>query len=156
MHTKGFSGAEKNDARAHELAAAGAALGCSDSKGVLGYVTYAGCGVPQNKQIGERLMRESADEGSAWGQRALGLLHYDCGTGVALDLREAARYFRMAAEQGHSEAQIRLGEMYEYGRGVARDLSEAARYLCMAADQGHSEAKFNLSEMYRRYILELF
>ena len=48
MHIEGRSSADKNGARAHEHAAAGAALGCSDSKGVLGLLTYKGCGVPKN------------------------------------------------------------------------------------------------------------
>ena len=139
MHIEGSSAADKNVARAHELAAAGAALGCSDSKGVLGWLTYLGSGEP----IGEQLMRESSDVGGAWGQWALGNFYYR-----TPNFFEAARYYRMAAEQGHSDAQFRLGNIYENGTGVAQDYSEALRYNRMAAEQGHSNAQFDIGNMY--------
>ena len=62
---------------ARKLAAAGAALGCSDSLGVLGLLTHEDeihNEVPEDKEVGERLIEESADAGSAWGHWALGLL----------------------------------------------------------------------------------
>ncbi len=148
MHMRGLFTADKNAARAHELAVAGAALGCSDSKGVFGLLTHKGCRVPQNKQIGKQTIRESADAGSAWGQWALGLLH----NSRSQNFIEAARYFRMAAEQGHAKAQFELGHMYQEGDGVAQDFSEAVRYCRMAAEQGQDDAQFELGEMYHEAV----
>ena len=158
MHLSGHSAADKNVARAHELAACGAALGCSDSKGVLGWLTYKGRGVFRNKQTGEQLMRESADAGSAWGQWALGLMYYQRQSRMPAEIEghcreETVRYFRMAAERGHSDAQFYLGRVLE-GRvdqhfGVVdRDINEAARFYLMAAQQGHSAAQTKLGNMF--------
>ena len=47
---------------------------------------------------------------------------------MAQDAAEAARYYRLAAEQGYAAAQCNLGVCYERGEGVAQDAVEAARY----------------------------
>jgi TPR repeat protein len=184
MHLKGYSGADKNIARARELAAAGAALGCSDSKGVLGWLTYK----TSDKPTGEQLMRESAGAGSAWGQWALGRFYLKTAMTKYYEVHkkppyfphesefeEAARYFRLAADQGHSDAQARLGCMLEdrltgslfcsaeYGYDSDTDRltgslfcsaeygydSDAVRFYRMAAEQGHSGAVLRLKKWNR-------
>jgi flagellar biosynthesis GTPase FlhF len=64
------------------------------------------------------------------------------GEGVAKDNVEAARLFRLAADQGDAKAQSELGRMHRNGEGVARDNVEAARLLRLAADQGIAEAQY--------------
>jgi hypothetical protein len=64
------------------------------------------------------------------------------------DLAEAARLYRLAADQGNADAQYRLGMMYMEGTGVGRDLVEAARLLRLAADQGDADAQYQLGLMY--------
>ena len=54
---------------------------------------------------------------------------------MAQDWTEAARYYRLAAEQGVAEAQFHLGCCYERGEGVAQDWAEAVRYYRLAAAQ---------------------
>ncbi len=61
---------------------------------------------------------------------------------------EAARWYRMAAEQGEADAQNNLGLMYELGEGVPQDNGEAARWYRKAAEQGDVNAQFNLAFMY--------
>ena len=63
---------------------------------------------------------------------------YYSGEGVAKDLAEAARLFRLASDQGHAAAQNRLGGVYYTGYGVVKDLAEAARLFRLAADQGNA------------------
>ena len=46
---------------------------------------------------------------------------------------------RQAAEQGHAQAQNRLGGMYEHGRGVGKDYVEAVRWYRKAAEQGRRQ-----------------
>ena len=46
------------------------------------------------------------------------------------------RLYRLAADQGHAEAQFNLGVMYVKGTGVPQDYTEAARLLKLAAAQG--------------------
>ena len=57
---------------------------------------------------------------------------------------EAAKWYRKAAEQGHSEALFRLGELYENGRGVAQSLVEAEKCYRKAAEQGSFGARDRL------------
>jgi TPR repeat protein len=66
------------------------------------------------------------------------------GRGVAQDYVEAARLYRLAAEQGDADAQLKLGFMFTNGQGVAQDPAEAARWYRLAAEQGDADAQFNL------------
>ena len=55
---------------------------------------------------------------------------------MATDEAEAARWYRLAAEQGHAMAQRNLGVCYEIGFGVAKDCVEAYAWLNAAAAGG--------------------
>ena len=48
-------------------------------------------------------------------------------------MAEAFKWFRLAAEQGYSEAQFSLGVCYENGDGVAVDFIEAYKWFLLAA-----------------------
>src|SRR5690606_3895351 len=68
---------------------------------------------------------------------------------------EAVHLFRMAAEQGHAEAQAAMGAYYRQG-GLVKpldqsliDLPKSEKWFRMAADQGHNAALVNLGSMYR-------
>ena len=52
------------------------------------------------------------------------------------------------AEQGDSNAEYKLGLVYDAGVGARQDLAEAAHWYQRAADQGHVAAQFNLGLMY--------
>ena len=53
---------------------------------------------------------------------------------------EAVKYFREAAEKGHSRAQFNSGVCYANGNGVLKSYTNAAKWYRKAAEQGHSEA----------------
>lgn len=55
---------------------------------------------------------------------------------------EAARYFKLAADQDHAKAQFNYGICLTNGSGVGKNLDEAAKYLKLAADQGYAKAQF--------------
>ena len=60
-------------------------------------------------------------------------------------LDEAARLFKLAADQGYALAQLDLGTSYAGGsRGLATDEREAVRLVKLAADQGLAAAQFTL------------
>jgi TPR repeat protein len=67
-------------------------------------------------------------------------MYYE-GEGVPQDYAEAARWYRLAAEQGNADAQDILGLMYANGAGVAEDAAEALRWWREAAEQGHALAQ---------------
>ena len=60
--------------------------------------------------------RQAAELGDAEAQNKLGFL-YAKGEGVAEDDREAAKWFRKAAEQGLAKAQLQPGLLVRQGRG---------------------------------------
>jgi DNA-binding response OmpR family regulator len=60
-------------------------------------------------------------------------MHYQ-GFGVEQKYLEAAKWFRLAADQGDSEAQRFLGCMYAEGKGVSQDFAEALKWCKIAAE----------------------
>ena len=73
---------------------------------------------------------------------------YDNGEGVPQDYKEAVKWYRLAAEQGHAKAQYNLGLMYDNGEGVPQDYKEAVKWYRLAAEQGVASAQTNLGFMY--------
>ncbi|MER9429859.1 tetratricopeptide repeat protein [Mesorhizobium sp. M0408] len=52
------------------------------------------------------------------------------------DYAEAAKLYRLAADQGHAQAQYNLGHMAGNGQGVPQNYAEAMKWFRLAADQG--------------------
>jgi TPR repeat protein len=70
---------------------------------------------------------------------------------LAQDYAEAVKWYRRAAEQGNTDAQMRLGVMYEDGRGgLPQDDAEAAKWYRKAAEQGNVDAQATLGFRYER------
>ena len=93
-----------------------------------------------------------ARQGNADAQFNLGNM-YQNGEGVPQDDKEAARWYRLAAEQEDAGvaaaiAQLNLGIMYHEGLGVPQDDKEAARWYRLAAEGGLTFAQANLGIMY--------
>lgn len=74
---------------------------------------------------------------------------YSRGDGVTQDDAAAARWWRLAAEQGFAEAQNELGTVLSEGIGVEADAAEAMRWFTLAAEQGLAVAQANVAAMYR-------
>jgi TPR repeat protein len=68
---------------------------------------------------------------------------------VRKDHREAARLYRLAADQGNADGQSHLGELYWFGQGgLPKDEREAARLFRLAADQGDAGSQNDLGFLY--------
>lgn len=63
-------------------------------------------------------------------------------------LRNALKWYRLAASDGDARAQYILGYKHYHGWGVEQDYQEAIRWLGMAADQGYATAQHFLGNMY--------
>jgi TPR repeat protein len=90
-----------------------------------------------------------ADHEDADFQYVRGLRHLEGGE-YWEDYPEAARCFRLAAEQGDMRSQTCLGKMYATGEGVTQDYAEAVKWFRLAADHrpyGDAEAQFELGMM---------
>ena len=75
---------------------------------------------------------------------------YADGHGVPQDHAEALKWYRLAADQGHANAQNGLGLMYGSGHGVAQDYAEAVKWYRLAAEQGDADAQYGLGLMYTK------
>ena len=73
---------------------------------------------------------------------------YAAGVGVPQDLKQAAEWYRKAAEQGSPAGEVHLAELYRDGRGVARDTTQAAEWYRKAAEQGDAGAQGTLAMLY--------
>ena len=121
--------------------------GDANAQANLGYMYYAGEGVPQNFEQAVFWYRKAATQGNRDAQYNLAV-SYAFGEGVKQDLTEAAIWYRRAGEQGHVVSQYSLGISYAYGEGVPQDQKEAARWFLKAAEQGYARAQVHLGSMY--------
>lgn len=89
---------------------------------------------------------QSSDAESQY-QRGVEYYH---GAGVSRDYSEACKWFKLAAEKGHSGAQYSLGMRYVLGEGVTKDEAEACKWLKLAAEQGNTSAQYSLAMRYTK------
>lgn len=75
---------------------------------------------------------------------------YTYGHGVPQDYKEAAKWFRKAADQGNSSAQIYLGDMYSNGKGVPQDFKEAANWYRKDAQNSGWDGLRKLGHLYAK------
>jgi uncharacterized protein len=90
-----------------------------------------------------RLMRPLAEKGNATAQHNVGASYFS-GEGVAKDVKEAEKWFRLAAAQGYAPAQSSLGLI----KLMSKDYAEALKWNQLAADQGYPPSQVNLAIMY--------
>jgi TPR repeat protein len=93
-------------------------------------------------------LKPLADKGHPKAEAYMGYMYED-GLGVPIDFREAARWYRLAAEHGDSYGQTRLGYLYEKGLGVPRDDALAAQWFARSAAAGDKTGQSWLGAMYR-------
>ena len=74
-------------------------------------------------------LRQKAEQGDSEAQFGMGAVHHY----LKENYREAAEWYRMAADQDHVGAQLSLGLLYYDGRGVPKDFVKAWAWLNLAA-----------------------
>jgi len=96
------------------------------------------------------LLRRLAELGNANAQYDLGNVFRRNGgvRGGVGDRKESVKWYTMAAEQGHVEAQFWLGVCYRQGEGVDRDDREGVKWLTKSAEQGNAGAQCSLGNYY--------
>ena len=62
---------------------------------------------------------------------------YTNGHGVTQDYKQAVKWYRKAAEQGHASAQYGLALKYYFGEGVTQDYVLTHMWFNIAAASGH-------------------
>lgn len=61
---------------------------------------------------------------------------------------DAFRWYKLAAEKDHPEAQNSLATLYDDGKGVGVDKYEATQWFRRAAQNGNPKAQFNVGTIY--------
>jgi len=76
----------------------------------------------------------------------------DYGSGLAAftkgEYGKARQVFQRLADQGNSDAQLKLGLMYHYGLGVKENDAVAYGWVRKAAEQANADAQYQLANMY--------
>ena len=89
---------------------------------------------------------------SAIQQDIIGRYHYArClfyGIGCQQEINAGLKVFEQIANEGSSEAQCFLGNIYEEGINVGKDMRQAAKWYELAADQGSVEGMFRFAFIY--------
>lgn len=105
----------------------------------LGWLTYQGMGISQDKQRGTELLKQAADNDFAAAHYRLGLIYLD-GNGTEHDDSTAVAHLKKALRT-NADARWLLGLCYLNGRGTGQDYYLAAQWMAEAG-QSHLE-KFN-------------
>ncbi|UCG62158.1 MAG: sel1 repeat family protein [Candidatus Zixiibacteriota bacterium] len=95
--------------------------------------------------------RKGAELGDADCQTSMGMV-YQAGekipTGLKADPAEAAKWYGMAAEQGHTEAIQHLAMMNAAGMGIEKNEEEAIRLFRKGAELGNADCCWGLGQCY--------
>ena len=108
---------------------------------------------PLRLRLQLRELRLAADQGDASAQFNLGLMYakgwgvpqvnlglmYVKGWGIPQDDAEAVRWYRLAADQSHADAQYNLGVRYANGEGVPQDDLQAHMWFNLTASRSTGE-----------------
>lgn len=89
-----------------------------------------------------------ANEGIPSYQCMLGYKYLD-GDGVAKNVPEAVKWFKLAAGNGDVYAAYTLGRTFHAGDGIPQDYAEAMKWFLLAAEMGDANAQFRVAEMYQ-------
>ena len=118
-----------------------------DSRGLLGKLLRAFRPAGKSKEDIQRLTA-AAEAGDVAAQYELAML-YGLGKDVERDDALSLEWGRKAAEQGHAEAQLRMGQCCLHGTcDQPQDLTQAVEWFRKAAEQGLVIAQFNLADCY--------
>ena len=96
----------------------------------------AGIGVKVNGKTAKDLLARSANAGNRIAMHDLGHFFATGADGAAPDLRQAVKWFSMAAERGVLDSQFNLAVLYQGGSGIPRSLEDAYVWYAVAGAQG--------------------
>ena len=129
----------QNMKKAAKIYKRAAELGDVNAIVCLGSLLRTGDGIKQDPNKAMHLYRMAADKGDANGQYNLAdeMRRRD-----PLNIQEYTHYYRLAANQGLTVAEVAMGANaeYEISRGIQSGVEEARRWYGRAAAKGHKGA----------------
>lgn len=139
----------------------------------LGVYYHKGIGIEKNLEQAINYYHLAAEKGIAEAQYIMGTFYEDgcrqdpselkkscfssCFKAEVLfelkkDPTKAAKYFQEAADQGHVNAQYKIGVFYEKGKGVETNVRKSVHYIKLSAEQGNDMAQCKLGDSYQNGI----
>jgi hypothetical protein len=106
--------------------------------------------VAADPQEGNRLLRADAEKGNAQDQTYVGMWYLTGTEGYTKDPAQAATWLEKAADQGNSDGEFMLGQLYASGTGVDKDLAKAVDLFQKAAAQNNPHACASLGHAYEK------
>ena len=131
-------GVTKSEEEAFGLYKLAAESGHHKAQFSLGSCYMHGEGIEADAEEGIRWYKLAADQGDAIAHTALGRYFQS-----VADYEKALTHFLIAAEDGYSIAQIRLGDCYYDGIGTAQDREEAMKWYRLAEENGRRSPRLD-------------
>ena len=151
MYVKGAEDLPRNDVLAVRYLKKAVDSGDPAAALNLGKMCEAGRGGPAgaDENAAIKYVQIAAEGGHVKAQCKLGGWHKDGGPeGSGIEdggnWKEARKWYRLAARQGHAGACVELGKMYVEGQGVPSNAKVAIKHFRVAAEKGHVEGMFLL------------
>lgn len=124
----------RNEKKAVELYKKAVLQGLPQAEYNLGYCYECGYGVGKNIETAAEWYGKAAEQGHIKSQCVLADHLRHGRDGLPQNLARAFALYKMAAEQGNTDAQVNLSLMYGLGMGVARDLASQILWLAKACE----------------------
>jgi TPR repeat protein len=97
-----------------------------------------GDGVEKNPSAAITWLKKAASSGDPVAEGLLGDKYLNGTVGLVKDCSLAMKYYKLAAEQGNSAAQARVGLLYAMGIGVLKDYIEALAWMNIATSGSYN------------------
>lgn len=140
-------GVEKGIERASQEWKIAADAGIAEAQYQLGMISIAN---EETLQQGLEWLRKAANHAQVDAALALGKIYARGKYSLGPDMREAAHWYRRAAEEGNPQAQYIYALMCLTGSGVERDDKQGMSWLQLAAGRDYLPAVHKLAECYRK------
>lgn len=89
-----------------------------------------------------------AEKGDPKVQFRLAYKYYEQAQTAPSFYSDALKWYKKAADQGNTDAEVNLGSLYLNGQGVEKNEIQAVRFFKLAAENGNAAAQSNLALMY--------
>ncbi len=135
-------GIEKNDVAAFSHFKQAADRGFEDAIEWTGLMYFDGVGVDKDEEKAIVYLQKTSAAGYPSSSYALGELYFE------RDIQRSLTLYQLAYEQGHNEAPMVLGLIYDKAMKVARDVESAASWYQKSLDMGFVPAANLLAVLY--------
>ncbi len=111
-------------------------MGNMYGKAIYAHCLADGIGVEKDIEKAISLAKDSCNSGNPWGLNIYGVFLARGLGNLSRNLKQSARYCKMAADKGDAEGMCNYGDCLHEGDGVKRDIIEAMKYYKASMHRG--------------------